>query len=674
MNLAGRIVRWAGPSLLAACLGAVVAGLVEGVRAGFGAVGSVASTGFAAMLAIPVCLVLALAARGLWAAWRPARLAPAVVEEGGGAPRLAGWIVFLLLGAVFLSWATFNGVRILARVTMFKPDFVALAMPVFVLPAAGLLALVSRPVVDVLTVGLRALDARARRRLGRSILTPRAILGITIGGGAALVLVAWFVSVRPRIGPLDPGIVIHPVIALAVTAAAHPAWRRLRGRGARRAAIAAIAAATVGALATAQWVRRASPSRMLSIWAQPTIGGLAVDTLYDVDEVRSKAMLEKYRPAPRPGAAPRSIVLVTIDTVRHDSTPLGGGKAAMPALAGLGARGAVFERAIAPSNVTRRSIPAMILGASPPRAKGRVVGWALRLDPRHVPLAERLLAAGYQTAGFFCCKNFWAPEKKTGYSRGLEEVVIDPDGEVLTGRAVRWLADHDRSRPAFLWLHFIEVHNWMKRKDGGKAATPRESRQRRYDKALAEVDGYLRDLVAAIERIPEAERPILVVTSDHGEGLGDHGMPFHSSDLHDSQIRVPLVIAGPGVAPRRIAEPVSLTDLAPTILDLAGFVPPGMPDMDGRSIADLATGARAPDPEGGYAYAVMIQDRSTSHSARAIVRGRWKLIDGPKGLELFDVRGDPAEATNLAEKHPEVVAELRRLLEERAAIDARPPF
>ena len=149
-----------------------------------------------------------------------------------------------------------------------------------------------------------------------------------------------------------------------------------------------------------------------------------------------------------------------------------------------------------------------------------VVGWALRLDPRHVPIAERFAAAGYATAGFFCCGSFWSPDKKTGYSRGVDSVFIDPEGDVLVEEARRWIAArHAGGRPAspsFAWLHFIEPHNWMKRKDGGQRR--KDSRQRRYDKALAEVDGFLR-IVAAIEALPPEQQPILLVTSDHGEGL-----------------------------------------------------------------------------------------------------------------------------------------------------------
>jgi arylsulfatase A-like enzyme len=266
-------------------------------------------------------------------------------------------------------------------------------------------------------------------------------------------------------------------------------------------------------------------------------------------------------------------------------------------------------------------------------------------------------------------------------------VFIDTDGEILAAEAVRHLTERaaePRTAPSFTWLHFIEPHNWMKRKDGRPdkysaedtkpGADGRDARARRYDRALAEVDGFLGDLLAAVEAMPEDRRPIIVVTSDHGEGLGNHGSANHSSDLYESQIHVPLVIAVPGAEPRRIDEPVSLTDLAPTLLDLLGFEPPTMPDMDGRSLVDLILGARAPDPNGGYAFAAMIKDRSTPKGARAIVRGPYKLIDGARGLELYDVLRDPGEEANLYDSLPEVAGPMKALLDERHAIDSRPPF
>jgi arylsulfatase A-like enzyme len=664
--------------VLGACLGATIGGLVEATAAGFGLIAAPASAGYAALLAIPACLVGALLVRGLWAAWRPHRLAPQLIEEGGGAPRLAAWIVYGLVAAFVLSWATFNGVRLVAKLTTFKVDVVALAMPIVVVITAGVLAALSRPAVDVLAAGLRRLDGRLRPR-GRSLLAPRVLLGVVLVGGAALLAFAWFVSISPRIGPLDLAIVLHPILAALITAGFHPLWRRAPATMARWALAAPTAAATLGIALAGAWVRYREPSLMLAIWSEPSIGGFAIETMFDVDTLRSRASLERYRPAPRDQAPRRDLLLITIDTVRHDRTPLGGGSAKMPHLAALGRRGAVFERAYAPSNVTRRSMPSIMLGASSPRVRGRVVGWALRLDPRHVTLAERLSIAGYDTAGFFCCAAFWGAEKKTGYSRGLDHVFIDKEGETLAEEASRWLDERTArgaDRPAFTWLHFIEPHGWARQKDEKKVkgSSARESRGRRYDKTLAEVDEFLGTLLAAVERMPEARRPIIVVTSDHGEGLGDHGLLHHAGDLYDTQTRVPLVIAGPGIAAARIGETVSLTDLAPTMLELAGFVPPGMPDMDGRSLADLATGARRPDPDGGVAYTVMVKDRSTSHGARAVIRGRWKLIDGPRGLELYDVVADPDESRNRAGEEAERVAELKALLDQRAALDKVPTF
>ncbi|HEY0192213.1 MAG TPA: sulfatase-like hydrolase/transferase, partial [Kofleriaceae bacterium] len=166
---------------------------------------------------------------------------------------------------------------------------------------------------------------------------------------------------------------------------------------------------------------------------------------------------------------------------------------------------------------------------------------------------------------------------------------------------------------------------------------------------------------------PAGRRPIVIVTADHGEALGEHGQAYHSTDLYDAQIHVPLVIEGPGILAQRVPETVSATDLVPTILDLAGFVPPRGAGVDGRSIADLATGARAALPDGGHAFAAMIKDRSNPGGITAIVSGRWKLVDNHDALELYDTRADPDEHTNVIAQHPQEASVLNKLLLLRAA-------
>jgi arylsulfatase A-like enzyme len=345
----------------------------------------------------------------------------------------------------------------------------------------------------------------------------------------------------------------------------------------------------------------------------------------------------------------------------------------MPALHELAERGAVFERAYAPSNVTRRSIPAMMIGVHANRVRGRVVGWALRVDPRHVLLAERLRAGGYDTAGFMCCGSFWGPEARTGLGRGLDHLEIDGDGPRLAQRARAWLEARERApgrRPLFLWMHLIEPHNWA---NGVPDTLADAERRKAYDRSLTRADALLPTVLGAFSGRPADRAPIAIVTADHGEALGDHGVPYHATDLYNSNLHVPLVLAGPGIRVGRVPEAVSLTDLVPTMLELAGFEPLPAAEVDGRSLADLASGRRAGDPAAGLAFAAMIKDRSNPGGVTALVRGDWKLIESAAGLELYDVRTDFGERVNAIGKYPEIARELVPLLREHQAMARRSP-
>ncbi len=380
------------------------------------------------------------------------------------------------------------------------------------------------------------------------------------------------------------------------------------------------------------------------------------------------------RPVARPGSSHPDIILITIDTVRADHTPPYGGTAEMPLLRELGMRGAVFDWAFAPSNVTRRSIPSMVTGLAPNRVKGRVVGWALRIDPRHVLLAERMVAGGYETAGFVCCYGFWGADFRTGLQRGLQTLVIEPNGRELAKLGRAWLEAREKRKgnrkPLFVWMHLLEPHNWQQ---GQGVPNSEEEKRRFYDRALASTDAMAVELLSALRDRPPEQAPIVIITADHGEGLGDHGQPYHSTDLYNSQIRVPFVIAGPSIRPGHIIETVSLTDLTPTIVELAGFEPPKGPTMDGRSVADLATGRRSGVEQGGVAFAAMIKDRSNPGGLSAVIRGPWKLIEGASH-ELYNVRTDPNEKVNVVTTHLALWDELKKVLQTYKDAGERSPF
>lgn len=656
-----RALRWLAPSAGAACAAAVVAGVVDG--AGDGGAAAALGTGFVALLAVPLVLAACVLVRLVWAGWQPAVMRAALDEGERGAPRLAGWVVVVIASALVLAWTLFRATWWLAAATAWKPVTVGFALPIIAIGALGVLLALSRPAARAVGWVLARGDARWRRGGRSTLLAPRRVLAAGAVVAVAIGYALWRLFVAPRLGPLDTSAAWAPLAGALAAAIVHA----LPGR-ARAVAVVAAAGLALAALAAAVIAWRVAPARVLALWGDQPLAGAALERVFSLDRMRARVPLATFRPVARPGAAHPDIVLITIDTVRADRTPPYGGPADMPTLRDLGAHGSVFLHAYAPSNVTRRSIPAMITGLDPTRVRGRVVGWALRLDPRHVVLAERLRAGGYDTAGFMCCKGFWGEEARTGLARGLAHLVIDQRGAQLAAAARAWVDARARRPgprpPLFLWLHLIEPHNWT---TGGPTGSD-DDRKKLYDRSLTQADAMVREVLAGFTSGP----PISVITADHGEALGDHGAPYHSTDLYNSNIQVPLVIAGPGIPPARIDETVSLTDLTPTLLELAGFVAPV--GLDGRSLHDLATGARPPRADAGEAFAAMIKDRSNPGGVTAIVRGAWKLIETAAGSELYEVRRDPGERVNLIAREPARAAELRLRLEAHRARAKLSPF
>ena len=646
----------------------MAAGVYEGVRAD-GPIAAAATAGFIALVAVPVLFVAGVIVRALVAAWQPRELVARATDEDGSAPRLAAWVAVVWLGIAALYWASFQATWLLAAWTAFKPLPVAFAEPVIAITATLAVILLARPAARFVAYAARGFDRRWRRNGRASIVTPRYILGGTAAITIALLATLWLLVIRPRLGPIDLSVLRAPLVAIVAACLFHALPRRT--------AIGLVAAAlTVVSIGLAIFARVAEPELTLEIWGDLPLAGLAIEHLFDLDDVRANVSLAEFRPSEHPGAAHPDIILITIDTVRADHTPPYGGHAEMPLLRQMAARGLTFDWAFSPSNVTRRSIPSMVIGLAPDRVRGRVVGWALRIDPRHVVLAERLEAAGYETAGFMCCAGFWSPEVHTGLQRGLQHLEIEPAGNLLGKKAHDWLEKreaHANNKPLFVWMHILEPHNWT-----AIQGEPHNDNERIhfYDHSLTLADAVMVQLLSALSKRSPERAPIVIVTADHGEGLGDHGQPYHSTDLYDSQTHVPLVMAGPGIHPGHAVETVSLTDLVPTIIELAGFEPPKDGSLDGRSIADLATGKRESAMDGGVAFSAMIKDRSNPGGVVALVKGPWKLVDAEGREELYNTRSDPNEGANLITQAgmQTIANELRALLKARVELGKQSPF
>lgn len=656
--------RWIAPSLVAACTGALAAGAIEGAYAS-DELGVAAAAGFLAMVGIPALLAGCVLVRALIATWEPRTLAARLAEDGGGMPRLAGWVATVWLGAVVLVWSTFQTTWLLAAWTAFKPLTIGFVQAIVAAGTIVAIAAVSRPSARLFAAVSRRADARWRRRGHHTLLRPWKVFAGALGAGTAAVYVLWRVLLRTRLGPFDPTVLHAPLVGLAATALAHAAWSRLgRARLLAGLAIGGLAATAIGAATIAVTTR---PSQTLAIWGVRPIAAIAIGW-FDVDAIRDRLPLAEIAPTPRADAPHPDVLLFTLDAVRADRTPPYGGPAIMPALRELGERGAVFDFAFAPATDAERSFASIATGVAANRVRTRSAA-PLRLDPRHVTLAERLRAGGYETAVFACCPELWGPAARTGLHRGFTHVVLDPDGTRLAEAARTWLVERTRrdqatgaAPPLFVWMHVREPARWT------PASVPEalDERRRLYDKALTAADNRVVDVLRAMAR----KVPIVIATSAHGESLGEHDTLGHGTDLHDPQLRVPFVIAGPGVEPRHVRHTVSLVDLVPTVLELAGFMPPA--NLDGRPLASFVRGPERPGSPGGVAFATM--PRVLGRGARAVIQGRWKLIENGTAYELYDLHDDPTEHSNKVTARPELVTVMRRLIDLHERRAEQPPF
>lgn len=667
-----RLFQFSLPSLFGVSAAALIAALAETIWNTERALNALAGAGFLLVYALPLGFVLSMVGRALHKAWRLDERLAASQDERGAAPGLAAWILFLVFAALLQAWGSFQGVRLLFTGTRVA-GLVVLAAPVVVLLVSFGILLLSRPLVDLLARRIARIEESRRAAEKRALFRPRQILLWLLSIFLVLLLMIYLLLVRPGLAQVDLGFAGYLVVFTFGVALLPRLWKSASLAKAVRRSLAAAILLLVGlCISLSVWMRYERPYGMLAIWGDTRLAGWAIDTTFEVQELREDLSIEGIVPRSKAGARHPNVVLITIDTLRADQVPFYGGKPRMPAFTKFARKAMVFDRAFSPGNVTRRSLPSLATGLSPRRLRGRIVGRAQRLDPRHVLLAERFRAGGYATAGFFCCPDQFDPGQKLGLVRGLDTLTIDRLGESLAKKTAAWLRRRGPDKPPlFLWTHYVEPLNWASDHVAQDGAT---SKFDRYGLSLEATDANLGVLIAAV-RESLGENTIIVVTSDHGEGLGEHGVPHHSASLFNTEIHVPLVIAGPSISPGRLQQAVGLVDLAPTLLELAGFAAPGMPHMDGLSLAPELKDERDDILGVGEAYSVMIADRAVLEDQAALMSGRYKLVERPGSTyQLYDISQDPKELKDIKEQAPELLRSMRARLARRRAIDAVPAF
>jgi arylsulfatase A-like enzyme/Tfp pilus assembly protein PilF len=367
-----------------------------------------------------------------------------------------------------------------------------------------------------------------------------------------------------------------------------------------------------------------------------------------------------------------SVLLVSIDTLRADHVgAYGAAEAQTPRLDALAAAGTRFETVIASAPLTLPSHASLLTGLDPPRHRVRHNG-VYRLDGEFETLPERFRDAGYATGAVtgavvlarrygldqgFESYDDGASAKRSGAGGFLERSAAE-----VTDRALGWLGT--APHPFFLFVHYYDPHHDYQ--------PPRPFAERfaasPYDGEIAYVDNELGRLLDGLERGGSHPETLVLVTSDHGESLGEHGESTHAYTLYDAVLRVPLILCGPGVPRGRVVESLVRTvDVAPTLLALAGL--PALAGADGEPFTPhLRDGG--PPPPARLAYAETLATRieqgwSPLFAARS---ERHLLVRAPRP-ELYDVQADPAQLENLIESDPDRIhSEMERLAR---ALDGR---
>ena len=424
-------------------------------------------------------------------------------------------------------------------------------------------------------------------------------------------------------------------------------------------------------------------------------------------------------PAPQPGAP--NVVVIVLDTVRADHTSAYGyRRQTTPYLQQLAAEGTVFENAVATSSWTLPSHISMLTGRYP-REHGAVLNG---YDGRYATAASAFDAMGYMTAGFSGNMDWFTSARgmaqgfhhfedgywslvaafaQTGYGSLLTEVLArSTDNRTVLGykrahdvneTALRWLNSAPK-RPFFLVLNYFDAHAdsaiplppFRGMFESQPAVAPPGStaefeaseidkaRSDEYDGAIAYMDACLKEFVQSMRQRGLADNLVVVVTADHGELLGEHGLSGHRNALYWDLIHVPLVFWGGRAVPKdlRVDRPVSLASLPATLLELSGQR--AAPGFSAPSLARLwqadADAEDWPFPISELAqmkYPGLQKMPNYSGSMAAVVTPHWLLIEhSTHGPSLF---AWPEDKEN---RHDVVASHRREALKASAALAGCP--
>ena len=434
----------------------------------------------------------------------------------------------------------------------------------------------------------------------------------------------------------------------------------------------------------------------------PILPGLSACLVFRATLIVGATLLLAVSAPAQPPKAPglRGVVLITIDTLRADHLGSHGGPAATPHMDRLAREGADLLHATTPTPSTGPAHASLMTGLHPWRHG--VLANAVRLSDEFPTLAALANAEGIATAAVV---SSFVLKKKFGLKRGFdfyhfrgsEAYVFGGTvrkrfwsrGETTTKLAIKLLDDfaRDDSRRFLLWVHYFDPHSpyappseFAVPKDQevdltGKSLTDQvtthealEKLNRSYRGEVQYADAQVGQLMAALDRLGLADSTALILTSDHGEGLGDHALIQHGKNLYSELVDVPLIVKAPGITSgQRLEGAAQLEDLFPTILQMLAVPVPG--GGDGLDLLPWLKGEVAASPR----FSAVGQRRPYADLPNLFYSQRRPLkwigtIDTPG--ERFDLERDPHEV--FQQKGDGLPASLRTKLDDLSGARAVP--
>jgi choline-sulfatase len=400
----------------------------------------------------------------------------------------------------------------------------------------------------------------------------------------------------------------------------------------------------------------------------PTAAADAAATSPEAAAVVIDAAAADAAPVTAAADHPWNVILLTIDSLRADMPWAGYERPIAPRLSALHAASVSYSRAYSTSSFTSKSIPGLLTGRYPSELTRTGYFFTKYLLPAEFVCtaldAQDIPCVGGHAHAYF-------GKGQSGFESGFRNWRIVPGiafdyqtdpyvtSDKLTPLAIEMLGEVGAdagagARPFFAWFHYMDPHDEYKT----HAESPHFGKRPRdlYDEEVFFADLWIGKLLDWIDAQPWAARTAIIVTADHGEAFGEHGITRHAHEVWEELVHVPFFVHVPGLPPRVIETPRGHVDVAPTVLALLGASP--IASLHGTSLVPELRGAPAPSRD----VIVDLPEDEYNERRRALIHDRTKIIAFGNDVRfaVFDLEADPKESDDLVRKRPELADEMRR--------------